>query len=1616
MAREEIRQEREKIAKERAKSKQNIKSLEKNPNEQVRIIVQTKQDSFSDSRLITRGKIQNYQNNVKNKLEKFEGAKITQTYRYLLNGFGMTVKRSEISKIRALPWVKSVTEAKVYYPVMTSAKEITKIYEAWNNFGYKGEGMVISVIDSGIDVEHKDMKLTDYSKAKIKNIKQSKETKFTEKVPYGHNFADQNDDVKDGKGKSMHGMHVAGIIGANGEDEEISNLKAIKGVAPEAQLLAMKVFSNNPEAGGCYDDDIIAAIEDSVVHDADIINMSLGSPAGFSDPNDPVAIAIKKATDQGTLVVVAAGNDGISSTSSTYEKLLTNDLKTVDTSMVSSPATANDALTVASYENNDVIDEVLEVEFDGKVEEFNYIASERDPGKVLKGNKYELVDCGTGGEFDYWSTDVYGKIAVVKFSSERGSQSIRENAQKAGAKGVIIYSDDGDETLHGMYPNENLIPAAWVSNSSGKKIISAAENAAKVSFNGKIVKNPNELSGNMSNFTSFGPTPNLEIKPEVTAPGGSIFSTVNNNSYEKMSGTSMATPHTAGAAALVVQAVKDKLKDLSGRQLVEFAKRNLINTSKVVLDKNYGEKNVPYSPRAQGAGLIQIDDAINNKVLATDKNNNAVVALKEIGKSTSFTLKLKNYGDEAVSYDISTEGVLGEKILDEKGHFKEYVIPNADINFSKKSITVNAKEEVYVDVNLNLPANLKTESFVEGYIHFNCKDGKNPSLNVPYVGFYGDWGKPSIIDAPMHQEDSLLKITGLISEEFFGVPIYLGGRIIDENNKEMDLIDPNTVAISPNGDDNSEVAKPCLGLLRNVKEMTVEIVDKNDETGKVLRRISYEEYIRKASLERDGGQKIYYSGKWDGKLYNDKTGKYELAKDGQYYVKITSKVDLENAKPQVMYLPVKVDIKEPEVKIISNESDIEGDVLTLRWTVKEEGSGIYEKGTNIYVNGENGYWNLVEPIKKENGVYSCKVKIDTSKSNLVAIAAVDNAVNIGVDTLTIGRLLKFENLEDNLNIGKEEIKDGVYTVKGVMSKDIKSIAINDNEAKVSHDGSFAINIPVEEGDNELNVVVKDNEDKVIENLSKTYSIVLDTKEPIINITSPIYKDGEGVICDTDELVIKGTVKDDRTPYDKLKVKIGWSTVELNEDGSFETTVRLYDANNSIDILAEDLSKNTSVVSFGAGKEEHDLPFSIHFENLSSLTLVAPVLENVTEDGIYTIKGFVSKRINTFRINDQDVKVNNDLSFSFPVKLDKVFNKVKVYAADANGKVYYNYAYDILYDGKAPNIKITEPIENADGKVYTNKDVVKVKGIAEDNGLGYSLSINGENLVVFTKIADTGEEKSRKEFEKDIKVEDGSVIKIECEDAFENYNVKEYKVVVDKKAPVVKVSGIEEGKVYNSSVKPEISVDEEECILAMELDGKEYVGGPIEEEGKHTLSVKATDRAGNVSDEYKISFTIDKTAPEITVTGVEDGKVYTEEVIIPEVKTNEKSTIVMTLDGKAYDGKEIKELGKHVLVITAVDEAGNKSQKTISFTIEEKGKEKPGQKDENGKENPSGKPSSDDGKVAPGQNSGNKSGNSSNSGKLVQTGSAINFTATVLGGLAVIFMGASLIYISKRRES
>lgn len=700
---------------------------------------------------------------------------LTYSYTTVLNGFSMKIPFGKLDEVRSLNGVRNVWVAEQYslpedlsaadYTIsMSSSTGMVGSTEA-NAMGYDGTGTIVAILDTGFMKAHEAFSVmptnTKYSKDDIASLLQSQTlaSKVTdadsvyinEKAPYGYDYANGDTDAE-AVGQA-HGVHVAGTVAGN-------NGKDFYGVAPNAQLMIMKIFGDN--SGSTSDDIILAGVDDSVKLGADSINMSLGSPAGFTDYGDENESeeehltyygVYTRAEKAGVNVLVAAGNETSSTNYNAHNNLTYAEYP--DNAIVASPSTLEASLSVASVDNAKTTSYYMllgeeKLAYNNAVNSATstpYDILDTMDGKTLE---YVMVP-GLGEEADYEGLDVTGKIAVVS----RGTINFgakAENAAKAGAVACIIY-----DNVNGAIINAALesffIPTVTVTKIAGAKLAAASEK--KVSFskeNYGLVDNP--IGGGVSSFSSKGPAPDLTIKPEISAPGGGIRSSVlgANNAYEVYSGTSMATPHMAGEAALLRQYIEKNYPDVKGEALGDLVNSLLMSTASPSreLDGTY------YPVRRQGAGVANIANAIESGAYLSVEGSKRPKA--EVGSSKdgvyTYTATVHNMTGEAKSYTVDTTAMIetitvinGENFASNSN--RDLTADEVKITYTGldagNRITAPANGTATFSVKIELTAagkqayqdNFPNGSYVEGFTFLTADEGV--SLSLPVLGFYGDW-------------------------------------------------------------------------------------------------------------------------------------------------------------------------------------------------------------------------------------------------------------------------------------------------------------------------------------------------------------------------------------------------------------------------------------------------------------------------------------------------------------------------------------------------------------------------------------------------------------------------------------------------------------------------------------------------------------------------------------------------------------------------------------------------------------------------------------------------------------------------------------------------------------
>ncbi len=681
--------------------------------------------------------------------------KINRSYKNAFNGVSMSLPANQIKNLLKSKAVKSVWSNTTFSidPPSSDNDQLKKDEANVANYtpydgldrlhaeGFTGKGIKVGILDTGMDYHHPDLK---------------------DAYKGGYDFVDNDTDPmettyadwkKSGKAEisngsayyTEHGTHVAGIIGGRGVAD--SEFKTV-GAAPEADLYSYRVLG--PYGSGSAEN-IIAAIDRAVKDGMDVINMSLGNT--LNDPLYATSIAVNNAVLSGVTTVVAAGNSG--------DKNYT----------LGSPAAAALALTVgASSISLDIYQYV------GVQNGMNYSLRQlarnyKDDLTTLKGKTYQLVDVGLANPADFNGKDVNGKIAFVKRGSIALIDKIK-NAKAKGAIGVIMYNDEANAAEGSIQAflgeSVDAVPAFSVSNTDGKAILTAMQ-AGQSSFTFGDFTKLKSASDELATFSSRGPSRvNFDIKPEVVAPGVSILSTVpfyvNNKTvdgsktedykyaYERLSGTSMATPYVAGVSALLLQSNKSLQP--------EDIKSILMNTADP-LSKNY-------SVFEMGSGRVDAYEAIHSNVEfeVNDKTptiiNGKQKVIKELTGGISFgsygfddqdiydsrNITLKNRSEKAKTFSVNVKfqtGLRGSKDATQNG-----------VSLTgPTSVKLNGISQKSIKFDLNIPKTAEKGTY-EGYIVFTNNADPTETYQIPFGGRVINEGIDALtLRNPMYSGDTV---------------------------------------------------------------------------------------------------------------------------------------------------------------------------------------------------------------------------------------------------------------------------------------------------------------------------------------------------------------------------------------------------------------------------------------------------------------------------------------------------------------------------------------------------------------------------------------------------------------------------------------------------------------------------------------------------------------------------------------------------------------------------------------------------------------------------------------------------------------------------------------------
>ena len=1013
-----------------------------NNDDKVKIIVKLKEDKVNPDDLKTAEGLKKREASTKEPREKAlkeikeKGVNYEKLFEYdtLLNGFALETTYEDAKKIQAMNFVDSVEVSVAYKKPETTTNAVETKKEEVNDFskaldsynliniqplwdkGYRGQGRVIAVLDSGLDPDHPVLRLTDNSQSKYKTKEDAEKAMkeagidygkwYSDKLPFAFNYNDWNNDIKQSGFKS-HGMHVAGTAVGNPKEKSGTG-DYITGVAPEAQLIFMRVFSESKNSGTesyIY----TKAIEDAIKLGADTINLSLGSPAGsVMEVGDGLISALEVAKKAGVNIVAAAGNNAYFSKGGF--DYITPRAVNPDYGTVGRPSVSDDAISVANISNSVLNREIATVANllgnvafnNGNVPIFTY-------SKLFENKDYDYVYVGVGKEENYEGKDLTGKIALV----QRGENSFEDKvkiAKKHGAAGVIAYFNDGD-TIYNVVLNgqDKDFPVVTTYYNFGNEL-AQHEGEYKINFNGKWEKKPNENVGKFDDSSSWGLTVDGYLKPDVTAPGGDIISSYNDGRYGLDSGTSMASPHVAGATALIKQALAERFPSKTAEELQKLVKHLLMSTASINVNKDNG---VYISPRQQGAGLIDAYKAAYGDVYVTGTNDYGSVSLGNVGDKFDVKLLVHNISDKPKTLKYKSTLITDDAYGEGNGDWTGYLTMTSRLLNEiegEKTVTVgaNSTSEITVSVdaskyNEELLKLFKNGYYLEGFVEFYGADGKSTDkvASIPFVGFKGEFQNLPVLEKPIYSMKDGEKPTyeygfdsnnnnwdSLTDMNFTGILTTYKEDKKDKRTLAGAYINPITnvrfftdkIFFSPNGDENYDEIGMRGVFLRNYENLKLTVYAKDDVE-------------RKNPLYENGnasGNKNFFNN--TGKKYTalsltnwkgvDKNG--NPLPDGEYQYVLSYSSQATGAKMQETSFNVVIDRKAPKITGANGGYYDEATRKFTPYPILEDGSGVFYKklsyGKNVIQPNEDGSYTIPEGVDLKDVTFEVKDFADNKDS------------------------------------------------------------------------------------------------------------------------------------------------------------------------------------------------------------------------------------------------------------------------------------------------------------------------------------------------------------------------------------------------------------------------------------------------------------------------------------------------------------------------------------------------------------------------------------------------------------------------------------------------------------
>ena len=878
-------------------------------------------------------------------------AQVEREYDKALEGFALSAPAGSLDAIRAVSGVKAAfldrdthvdgvddqvagegatnssrtstqDPANLSAQLMMHADQITQ----------KGDGKVVAVIDTGVDMTHPAFAgalhgtpglSEDKVEALIPHLGDGKTgTYVSEKFPFAYDYADNDPDASPTGEAGSHGTHVAGITAGNAGE--------IVGIAPDAQIIVAKVARS--VQGDITDSALLAALDDMVVLHPDVVNLSLGQLGGMDNEADSVyATVFKSLQDVGVTVNAAAGNHHTSGYGNTSGKNLPF-ASDPDSSTQCEPATYSSVVSVASVDNSLAHSAFTVGDRDIAYQRAGGADGQKMPDlSDLTGGPFEYVDGGIGSAEDgaalkaKYPEGLAGKIVLVK----RGALTFQakfNNIADSKPAGFILYNNVPGDSLVVMSLATDGVPAAFISQADGEAMLAADDHHLSVAP-GKVVPPSSKYS--MSAFSSWGVTPDLRLKPEVSAPGGNIYSAVPGGIYEFKSGTSMATPQMAGVSALVLQRVENDplFASMSTREKVDVVQNLIMGTAAPIVDP-LQDTGAPYSPRKQGSGLANVLAATTSSVYPTvvgaPERSRPKADLGDGTKGWHFDVTLHNLSGAEATYELSSQalseivegGFFTGKSADWRGKGVDIAYSGAAVSGTDEgaTITVPANGEATVGVDVkpgadfdsSVAQNTPNGTFLDGFVRFTSKTASQPDLTVPYLGFYGNWGKAPIFDA-LASEGGAHTFASWVYNGSTGRQLGYNPLVKEEDRVGLPTSSKNVISRS-DASGAPTVLEPRTGTLRSVHTINAAYTNAAGETVS-----SFTRFLNWKSALDSSGKMTWVEQGHDPLTLDARADANKDLPDGQYKLTLSAHNDGPSQTEQSISYEFRIDTAAPVV-------------------------------------------------------------------------------------------------------------------------------------------------------------------------------------------------------------------------------------------------------------------------------------------------------------------------------------------------------------------------------------------------------------------------------------------------------------------------------------------------------------------------------------------------------------------------------------------------------------------------------------------------------------------------------------------------------------------------------